>query len=55
MKEENNNQYTFVVSWSQEYPELQDIIDSHVNQMLEQSRYKEANEVISNIKSKLKN
>jgi hypothetical protein len=45
--------FRFVMNWSQEYPELQDMLDREMNTMLESSGYKEANEVINMIKAKL--
>lgn len=50
---ENNKEYSFVIRWSQDYPEMQELIDREMNNMLEQSGYKEAKEVIKMIKSKL--
>lgn len=43
----------FRLTWRQDYPELQEIIDREMNSMLELSNYKEANEVIKMIKAKL--
>ena len=48
-----DNEFNFVVKWSQEYPELQELIDREMNKLLEQSHYKEANEVINRVKGKL--
>lgn len=48
-----DNEFNFVARWSQEYPELQDLIDREMNKLLEQSQYKEANEIINRIKGKL--
>lgn len=46
-------EYNFVIRWTQAYPEMQELIDREMNKMLEQSGYKEANEVINMIKGKL--
>lgn len=51
----NDKEFMYVVNWSQEYPELQEIIDREMNSMLELSNFKEAKEVIANIKNRLKN
>jgi hypothetical protein len=50
---EDNKEFKFVISWSQDYPELQEMIDREMNNLLELSNYKEANEVIKMIKAKL--
>ena len=49
----NDKEFIYIVSWSQEYPELQELIDREMNNMLECSNYKEAKEVINMIKAKL--
>ena len=49
----NDKEIQYVIKWVQSYPELQELIDKEVNLMLELSGYKEANEVIDLIKSKL--
>lgn len=49
----NDKEYNFVVRWTQDYPEMQELIDREINNMLEQSGYKEAKEVIKMIKGKL--
>jgi hypothetical protein len=41
------------MNWTQDYPELQEVIDREMNRMIELSNFKEANEVISMIKAKL--
>ncbi len=46
----NDKQTLYIVSWTQEYPELQEIIDREMNILLELSGYKEAKEVIERIK-----
>lgn len=52
-KENFDEEFMYIVNWSQDYPELQDMIDREMNTMLEASGYKEANEVIKQIKAKL--
>lgn len=52
MKEEDEG-FLYSINWQQEYPDFQEVIDREMNYMLEQSGYKEANEVINRIKSKL--
>ena len=49
----NDKEFMYTVNWTQEYPELQEIIDREMNNLLELSNYKEANEVINIIKGKL--
>lgn len=49
----NDNDKEFVLKWTQDYPELQEMIDREMNRMLELSNFKEANEVIKMIKAKL--
>ena len=49
----NDKEFIYIVSWSQEYPELQELIDREMNNLLELSNYKEANEIIKMIKDKL--
>jgi transcription initiation factor IIE alpha subunit len=51
---DDDKEIWYVVAWSQEYPELQELIDREMNHMLQLSNFKEANEVISKIKSQLK-
>ena len=55
MKDDNNfdEEFMYIMNWSQDYPEFQEIIDREMNSMLELSNYKEANEVIAMIKAKL--
>ena len=55
MKDDNNfdEEFMYIMNWSQDYPEFQEIIDREMNNMLELSNYKEANEVIAMIKAKL--
>lgn len=54
MKDDNDeHEFMYQISWSQEYPDLQDMIDREMNLILEQSGYKEANEVINRIKKGL--
>ena len=48
-----DNDFNFVIKWTQDYPEFQEVIDREMNRMLELSNYKEANEVIKMIKAKL--
>jgi hypothetical protein len=48
-----DKEYNFVVKWTQDYPEFQEMIDREMNRMLELSNFKEANEVIARIKAKL--
>jgi hypothetical protein len=48
-----DKEYNFVVKWTQDYPEFQEMIDREMNRMLELSNFKEANEVINMIKAKL--
>ena len=50
----NDKETMFTIKWTQQYPELQEIIDREMNTLLESSGYKEANEVISKVKSMLK-
>jgi hypothetical protein len=50
---DGDKEFNFVVKWTQDYPELQEMIDREMNAMLELSNYKEANEVIKMIKAKL--
>jgi hypothetical protein len=50
---DGDKEFNFVVKWTQDYPELQEMIDREMNAMLELSNYKEANEVIAAIKKKL--
>ena len=45
--------FNFVIRWTQDYPEFQEVIDREMNRMLELSNFKEANEVIARIKAKL--
>lgn len=54
-KEDNefDKEFMYIMNWTQDYPELQEIIDREMNNMLELSNYKEANEVINMIKAKL--
>lgn len=52
MKDEDK-EFRYVIAWSQDYPELQELIDREMNHMLQLSNFKEANEVISKIKSGL--
>ena len=49
-----DKEFHYQIHWSQDYPELQEIIDREMNNLLESSGYKEANEVIAKIKSTLK-
>ena len=49
----NDKETMFTIKWTQQYPELQEIIDREMNAMLECSNYKEANDVIKMIKAKL--
>ena len=49
----DDKEYNFVVKWTQDYPEFQEMIDREMNRMLELSNFKEANEVIARIKAKL--
>lgn len=49
----DHKQYDFVIRWTQDYPELHEMIDREMNNLLELSDYKEANEVIKMIKAKL--
>ena len=51
---ENNKEF-FRLNWKQNYPEWQEAIDREMNNMLELSNFKEANEIIANIKNRLKN
>ena len=54
MKEDKfDEEFMYIMNWSQDYPEFQEIIDREMNSMLELSNYKEANEVIAMIKAKL--
>lgn len=56
MNSDNENyekEFGFVIKWTQEYPEFQEMIDREMNRMLELSNFKEANEVINKIKAKL--
>ena len=55
MKDDNNfdEEFMYIMNWTQDYPEFQEIIDREMNNMLELSNYKEANEVIAMIKAKL--
>jgi len=46
-------EFMYIMRWTQDYPELQEVIDREMNSMLELSNYKEANEVIRMIKAKL--
>lgn len=50
---EFDKEFMYIMNWTQDYPELQEIIDREMNNMLELSNYKEANEVINMIKAKL--
>lgn len=50
---EFDKEFLYIMNWTQDYPELQEIIDREMNNMLELSNYKEANEVIAMIKAKL--
>ena len=50
-----DKEFHYQIHWSQDYPELQEIIDREMNSMLELSNFKEAKEVIANIKNRLKN
>jgi hypothetical protein len=50
---DDNSEYNFVMKWTQDYPELQEMIDREMNRMIELSNFKEANEVIKMIKAKL--
>lgn len=43
----------FRITWRQDYPEFQNAVDTYMDYLLESSEYKEANEVIKNIKAKL--
>jgi hypothetical protein len=45
-----DKEFQYVLNWSQDYPELQELIDREMNKMLEYSEYKEAKEVIELIK-----
>jgi len=56
MNKDNNEfdkEFLYIMNWTQDYPELQEVIDREMNNMLELSNYKEANEVINRIKAKL--
>lgn len=46
----DKNEYNFVMKWTQDYPELQEMIDREMNRMIELSNFKEANELINRIK-----
>ena len=48
-----DEEFMYIMNWTQEYPEIQEVIDREMNTMLELSNYKEANEVIRMIKAKL--
>jgi len=50
---EFDKEFLYIMNWTQDYPELQEVIDREMNNMLELSNYKEANEVIAMIKAKL--
>jgi len=50
---EFDKEFLYIMNWTQDYPELQEVIDRAMNNMLELSNYKEANEVIAMIKAKL--
>ena len=51
--EQFDDEFMYIMNWTQDYPELQEVIDREMNYMLELSNYKEANEVIRMIKAKL--
>lgn len=51
--EKFDDEFMFIMHWTQEYPEIQEYIDREMNIMIELSGYKEANELIVKIKSKL--
>jgi hypothetical protein len=48
-----DDEFMFIMNWTQDYPEIQEVIDREMNIMLELSQYKEANKVIAKIKAKL--
>jgi hypothetical protein len=48
-----DDEFLYIMNWTQDYPELQEVIDREMNRMLELTNFKEANEVISMIKAKL--
>jgi hypothetical protein len=52
-EEQFDPEFMYIMRWTQDYPELQEVIDREMNSMLELSNYKEANEVIASIKKKL--
>jgi len=48
-----DEEFMYIMNWTQDYPELQEVIDREMNRMIELSNFKEANEVINMIKAKL--
>lgn len=50
---EDKRIYYRQISWQQDYNELDEIVDFLVDCLIEQTEYKEAKEVIENIKGKL--
>jgi hypothetical protein len=52
-KDKFDEEFMYIMNWTQDYPELQEVIDREMNYMIELSNFKEANEVIARIKAKL--
>jgi hypothetical protein len=48
-----DKEFLYIMNWTQDYPELQKVIDREMHRMLELSNYKEANEIIKMIKAKI--
>jgi len=46
-----NKETLYTISWSQSYPELEEMIEVYREYLVEHSEYKEANELIERIKS----
>ena len=53
MNDKDYDEELYRITWRQDYPEFQEMIDREMNNLLELSNFKEANEVIARIKAKL--
>ena len=53
MNKDEKQQFLYTIYWSQDYPELRQLIDDTIEDVLEASQYLEAKQVIRMIKEKL--
>lgn len=53
MNKDDKQQLLYTIYWSQDYPELRQVIDDVIEDVLEATQYLEAKQVIRMIKEKL--